>query len=56
MKRTERADEKERMKREKITEFMGGERNYGLIKIYIFFLQLCYSTILKIELYCSTIV
>ena len=45
------------MKREKITEIMGGERNYGLIKIYIFFfLQLCYSTILKIELYCSTIV
>ena len=37
MKRTERADEKERMKREKIIEFMGGERNYGLIKIYIFF-------------------
>ena len=37
MKRTERADEKERLKREKITEFMGGERNYGLIKIYIYF-------------------
>ena len=49
-------NEKERMKREKITEIMGGERNYGLIKIYIFFLPLCYSTILKIELYCSTIV
>ena len=48
--------EKERMKREKITKIMRGERNYGLIKIYIFFLQLCYSTILKIELYCSTIV
>ena len=56
MKRTERADEKERMRREKITEFMGGERNFGLIKIHIFFLQLCYSTILKIELYCSTMV
>ena len=54
-------NEKERMKREKITEIMGGERNYGLIKIYIyiyifFFLQLCYSTILSLELYCSTIV
>ena len=29
-------NEKERMKREKITEIMGGERNYGLIKIYIY--------------------
>ena len=25
-------------------------------KIYFFFLELCYSTILKLELYCSTIV
>ena len=57
MKRAEKADEKERMKREKRAKIMGGERNVGLIKIYIyFFLQLCYSTILKIELYCSTIV
>ena len=32
-----RVDEKERMKREKITEIMEGERNAGLIKIYIFF-------------------
>ena len=27
MKRGERADEKERMKRENVTEIMGGERN-----------------------------
>ena len=41
MKRAERADEKERMKREKRAEIMGGERNAGLIKIYIYFFYNC---------------
>ena len=36
MKRAEKADEKERMKREKRAKIMGGERNAGLIKIYIY--------------------
>ena len=54
MKRAERADEEERMKREKITEIM--EEREIQLKYIFFFLQLCYSTILKIELYCSTIV
>ena len=52
--------EKQRRKREKRTEV--GERNQGwnkkkniYIYIYIFFLEYCYSTILKLELYCSTI-
>ena len=50
----------QRTKREKGTEVPdNGERNLGgkkgWNKIYIFFLELCYSTILKLELYCSTI-
>ena len=54
----------QRTKREKGTEVPdNGERNFGgkkgwnKINIYIFFfLELCYSIILKLELYCSTIV
>ena len=48
--------EKQRRKREKKTEV--GERNFGggLKYIYIYiFLEYCYSTILSLELYCSTI-
>ena len=50
--------EKQRRKREKRTEV--GKRNRGgIIYIYIyiffFFLEYCYSTILNLELYCSTI-
>ena len=41
-----------RTKREKGTEVPDRAEN----KIYIFFLELCYSIILKLELYCSTIV
>ena len=40
-----------RTKREKGTEVPDRAEN----KIYIFILELCYSTILKLELYCSTI-
>ena len=48
------------MKREKRTEVANsGERNFGgkkgWNKIFFFFLEYCYSTILKLELYYSTI-
>ena len=45
--------EKWRRKREKRTEV--GERNFGGGLKYIYFLEYCYSTILSVELYCSTI-
>ena len=41
-----------RTKREKGAEVPDRVEN----KIYIFFLELCYSTILKLEFYCSIIV
>ena len=55
---------KQRKKREKRTEvpsqwrekFRGWNKIYIYIYIYIFFfLEYCYSTILTLELYCSTI-
>ena len=52
--------EKQRRKREKRTEVANsGETNFGgkkgWNKIFFSFLEYCYSTILKLELYYSTI-
>ena len=56
--RREQMRKRERREREKRTKIMGLREMSGkLIKIYIYIyiLQYCYSTILKIELYCSSI-
>ena len=63
VRREERADgdtEIQRTRREKRTEVPNsGERNFrgkkGWNNFFFFFLEYCYSTILKLELYCSTI-
>ena len=48
--------EKQKRKREKRTEVprQWREKFRGWNKIYIYFLEFCYSTILTLELYCST--
>ena len=61
VRREERVDgdtEIQRTRREKRTEVPNsGERNFGGKKGWnnFFFLEYCYNTILKLELYCSTI-
>ena len=50
--------EKQRRKREKRTEKMREMRDRGervRDKFFFFFLQYCYSAILSLELYCSSI-